>query len=601
MALSNLHLTPQLVQAVRDAVDIVAIANEHTRLKQQGKRWGGLCPLHKEKTPSFSVDPDQGLYYCFGCGQGGDAIKLHMQLTGDEFPEAIEALAMRYGIPLPTRGERRSERQAPDTRAVLEAAAEHFRRMLEREPTGREYLRQRKIAPALIEGYQLGYAPEQWRSLHAALHPRFSEEELERAGLIARPGGGKRPYDRFRNRLIFPIHNPAGRLVGFGGRTLGDDKAKYINSSESDRFHKGLLLYGLHQAKRSIRDGGVALLVEGYFDVIGAAACGIDYAVAGMGTALTADQARLLARYAEEVVVGYDGDRAGEQAYRRALPLLLAHGLEVRRARFGEGEDPDSLRLSAGEDAVVRAVDEAEDAVMLEFDRLIPHGSMTPREQSKAASGIGELLQSIPDSIVRFGYSRLAADRLGVPSEMLFRRVAGDRGTPSRSAAGSTAAIERPAAPAPRRETRSLEEQVLSLLLTGAEPIPPAGSLPNPQAFRDPLCRNIYRAFVALYGDAEVRSPPSAQSLLSTLGAEDAVDRLAQILLEKSADPGITGLTGLLGSLEKRWLSQENERLKAEIDDAQRRGDTVRLERLLQEKTSLSRSLHQGAGTRRDH
>ncbi|MGH9362925.1 MAG: DNA primase, partial [Thermoanaerobaculia bacterium] len=352
--LGNVQLTPQLVQAVRDAADIVAVASEHTRLRKAGRRYQGLCPLHKEKTPSFSVDPVRGLFYCFGCGQGGDAIKLHMLLSGDDFPAAIESLALRHGIPLPTRSERdrgrRGGREEHDLEGALTRAAEFFAEQLTRHPLPQRYLERRQIPRELATRFGVGYAPDGWRNLVQALERRVPPADLEAAGLVAKNERGEL-YDRFRNRLMFPIHNAAGRLVGFGGRTLGEDKAKYLNTSETESFHKGLLLYGLHQAKRAIRETGRAYLVEGYFDVLGAVASGLEGAVAGMGTALTPEQARLLARYAEEVVVGYDGDRAGETAHLRALPLLLGERLAVRRARFPEGHDPDSLRLAAGEAA----------------------------------------------------------------------------------------------------------------------------------------------------------------------------------------------------------------------------------------------------------
>ncbi|MCP4658530.1 MAG: DNA primase, partial [bacterium] len=363
MALGNVHLTPQLVQAVRDTVDIVEIAGEMTRLKQRGKRYKGLCPFHKEKTPSFSVDHAAGLFYCFGCGTGGDAIKLYMQQSGDDFPAAIEALARRYGIPLPAAPVSGRAKQERDVGGALEAAAEFFAAGLRKSEFARRYLDERQISPALRELYGLGYAPDGWRNLLEAVRGRIPLEDLIAAGLVGRSAKSDEPYDRFRHRLMFPIYTPSGRLVGFGGRTLGDDPAKYVNTAETERFHKGNLLFGFHQAKRALRDGGRALLVEGYFDVLGAAASGIDGSVAGMGTALTPEQARLLARYVDEVTIGYDGDEAGEKATRRSLPILLAAGLTVRRALFPAGHDPDSLRVEAGAAAVRERVEAAEDAV----------------------------------------------------------------------------------------------------------------------------------------------------------------------------------------------------------------------------------------------
>ncbi len=555
MSLGNVHITPQLVQAVREAVDILAIASEHTRLTKAGRRYQGLCPIHKEKTPSFSIDPVQGLFYCFGCGQGGDAIKLHMLATGDDFPAAIESLAGRFGIPIPSRQERRGGSGGPGGRAerdlegALQAAAEFFKTQLRRSTFALEYLEKRRIAPELIERFGLGYAPDGWRNLLPALQPRVPLADLEAAGLAARSERGGEPYDRFRHRLMFPIHNDAGRLVGFGGRTLGDDKAKYINTNETDRFHKGFLLYGLHHAKREIRETGRAVLCEGYFDVIGCIACGIEGAVAGMGTALTPEQAKKLSRFAEEVVVAYDGDSAGENAFRRAMPLLLAEGIGVRRARFPGGHDPDSLRLEAGEEAVSAAVAAAEDGVIAEIARLIPDETRRePQLQAKAASAVTDLLRPIPDAILRFSYARLAAERLGIPPEMLARRIAPERDRPVRPYEPS----RRPAAPAV--PAPALEKTVLAQLLDpeSPEPMPLPKDLPPPEAFLDPENRNIYQAFYALY--ARTGSPPDARGIRDHVETEGpAVDQLAKIVLEGNFAPGGSTRQRNLAQLEDGW------------------------------------------------
>ncbi len=608
MPLGNVHITPQLVQAVRDAADIIAIASDHTRLRKAGRRYQGLCPIHKEKSPSFSVDPVQGLFYCFGCGAGGDAIKLHMLTTGDDFPAAIENLAMRYGIPLPSRTEARFAGGKPeaDIEGALQAAAGYFKDQLRKSQFARDYLdKTRRIPPELVDRFGLGYAPEGFQNLLPALRARVPQADLEAAGLVGRSERSGDPYDRFRHRLMFPIHNAAGRLVGFGGRALGDDKAKYVNTSETDRFHKGELLYGLNLAKREIRESGRAVLCEGYFDVIATVACGLEGAVAGMGTALTPEQTKLLGRYTEEVVVAYDGDSAGENAFRRALPLLLAERLGVRRARFPGSHDPDSLRLEAGEETVRAAIEGAEDGVAAELDRLIPDGTARdPRLQAKAATDVGELLRPIPDSILRFSYSRLAAERLGIPVEMLARRVGGgerqERGeragsgerTPPEASGGAGSGLPN----APPSLIRSLEEQVLDLLLReeGRGQLPAPEELPPPAVFLDTECRNIYEAFCALYAGA--RTPPDFQTLKSRLGEGDAaVARLAKIMLERELTSGRIALLESLDKLTDRWRRQRIKELHGEINEAQRtRNDALR-DRLVDEKTRLSRSLHRGS------
>jgi DNA primase len=613
MPLGNVNITPQLVQAVRDAVDIVAIASDHTRLRKAGRQYQGLCPLHKEKTPSFSVDPVRGLFYCFGCGVGGDAIKLHMLASGDDFPAAIETLAQRYGIPLPTRAVRPGAPPERDLEGALTAAARFFAEQLRRSPVATSYLERRRVPADLVERFGLGYAPESWEALTQALTPRVPFADLEAAGLAGRSERGK-PYDRFRHRLMFPIQNASGRLVGFGGRTLGDDKAKYINTAETDRFHKGHLLYGLFQARQEIREGRRAFLVEGYFDVIGTVACGRAAAVAGMGTALTQEQARLLARYADEVVVAYDGDPAGEAAFERALPILLAEGLGVRRARFGDGHDPDSLRLAGGEAAVAAALDAAEDAVVLQLRRIIPGPMASARLRASQAAGIAALLQPVREPLMRHDYIRRAAEMLGVSEKEFssrFKELQSWRGVSPGSAQGGHRPSAGDASPsfadasppdpaagsAARREggprvVRSVEEQVLaSLLAAGPEGLPPAAELPPAEVFLDPACRNIYRTYCTLYARAGP-SPPDAREVLAAVGAQDpAVDRMAQILLEEPFDPAKSGLLESLDKLVRRWRQQRLRELQSALAEAQRRGDHALLASLVEEKTRLSRSL----------
>lgn len=609
MSLGNVHLTPQLVQAVRDAVDVVDVASDHTRLQKAGHRWKGLCPLHKEKTPSFSVDSAQGLYYCFGCGKGGDAIGLHMELSGDDFPAAIEALARRYGVPLPSRPARGSSRgggggrEKPDLTPVLEAAAAFFRAELGKSDAARRYLTERKIPSELAERYGLGYAPDGWQNLTEALRFDFGMERLVAAGLVGRSQKSGRHYDRFRHRLMFPIRNPSGRIVGFGGRTLGDDKAKYVNTGETEDFHKGSLLYGLDVAKKAVREGGRALLVEGYLDVLGAAASGVDWAVAGMGTALTGPQAKLLARFAEEVVVGYDGDEAGEGAFRRVLPTLLGEGLAVRRARFGEGHDPDSLRLAAGPEAVLRAVEEAPDAVEEELERLAPAGARRdPRQEASAAREIAALLSPMPDAILRHAYARRAAERLDVPAEVLARRVAkgSDRGKrPGADPRAETGNPPPPAgvtsSPAGDPAVPSLEDEVLTRLIEpGSEP-PPLERLPPEEVFFDPVTRNIYRTLHALY--QRNGGAPGARALVDALaGDAEAVARVARYrnALDYPANCRRLGLGECLDRLAGRWRKERLRSLVQEIREAQHRGDQGRLERLLDEKQKLSRAHYRG-------
>lgn len=591
MSFSNLQLNPQFVQAVRDAIDIVDVAQGYTKLTRAGRKWKGLCPLHKEKTPSFNVDAELGFFKCFGCGAGGDAIKLHMLLTGDDFAAAMESLAGRYGVPLPAQAAHRGARARAagerDPEAVLEAAAEWFVDQLARSEFARGYLERRRIPRELVERFGLGFAPEGWRNLLGAMAGRCSPGDLLEVGLAARPEGGGEPYDRFRNRLIFPIRNAAGRLVGFGGRTLGDDVAKYVNTAETERFRKSTLLYGLDQAKRPLRETRRALLVEGYLDVLAAVAAGIDATVASMGTALTLEQARLLARFADEVVVGYDADDAGESAARRALPIVAGQGLAARRMRLPAGEDPDSLRVKAGEAAVRAAFDQADDLMLAELERLAPADlHRNPAARSKAAKEVTELLKAVPDAIVRYGYARAAADRLGVPPQLVWQRVGLGREA-IREALAPGAAPPEAATPGRRAE----EEVVRALLLASdrGESLPPLLELPPAAAFLDAGLRKFFEAFCSLYGAG---APPRLASVLAAVGAgEGAEERAAHLLLE-SEDSAAAPMPEALRNLRRRWLKSRLREVSREISDAERRGDQRRLAELVTEKHQINDELH---------
>lgn len=614
MSLGHVNITPQLVQAVRDAVDIVGVAEEHTRLERRGHRQIGLCPLHKEKTPSFSVEASQNLFYCFGCGAGGDAIKLHMMLSGDDFPAAIEALAGRYGVPLPRQDGR--SKVGPDLGPVLEAAAVWFAQQLAEHPPTLAYLAKRGIPKELADRYGLGFAPEGWDGLGNGLAGRFPAAQLEAAGLLSpskQPGG--RGYDRFRNRLMFPIRQAAGRIVGFGGRTLGDDDAKYINTRETERFDKGTLLYGLDQAKRSIRDSGRAILVEGYFDVLGTVAAGIEGAVACMGTSLTMDQAKALARYGEQVVVAFDGDAAGEKAYERSLPILLRTGLTVRRAEFSVGVDPDSLRLESGNQALIERIESAPDAVESELERQIPPDArQQPQVQATLAPRIGELLSALPDPILRYSYGRIAAQRLGIPFDLMTKHLGGSaKSRRHRSEARGSAEQARSESSSEVTRTPGLDQEqaVLRLFLSffdddraGSEtrPILPElmseDRLVDPKMFWDPDCRALFSLIETASTD------PSGERIAGLRRrveeSRGPVELLARLVIEALDAPPVPvsrekreeELTRALAQLRRRWLTQRQQDLAREIRRAQSDGDAGSLERLVAEKAILSRRLH---------
>jgi len=333
-----------VVETVRARADLREIAADYLPLKKSGSKYRALCPFHTEKTPSFYVDAEKQLFYCFGCGVGGDVFKFLMLYEKLEFPEALRTLAGRYGIPIPaaSRGPESDERQK--VLAATGRALAYFREQLQR-PGGkraREYLSGRGIGAATIETFQIGYAPEGWSGLKGHLaNAGLLEVQAVLAGLLAKKEDTGRTYDRFRDRVIFPIVNLSGETIGFGGRVIGEGEPKYLNSPETPAFSKGDNLYGIGMAREGIRKEGYVILVEGYMDVIALHQAAVTHAVATLGTGFTTGHVRLLKRYTDRVVVNFDPDAAGRSAARRSLEVLLENGFEVKVVSLPAGKDPD--------------------------------------------------------------------------------------------------------------------------------------------------------------------------------------------------------------------------------------------------------------------
>ena len=349
------------IEKVREATDITKLMAERgIKLVRSGRRLRGLCPFHREKAPSFYVEPDLGLYHCFGCGASGDAIKFVMETEGMAFPEALDYLAERFGVPKPVTA-RAQERPRPIE--ALEFAVKFFHEKLLSEEGAQAlgYLKSRGISGESVNDFALGYAPGNNALLRAAHVQGFGVDELAAGGLVSRNQDGDW-FDFFRRRIVFPVYSPSGRnILGFSARALGDEEPKYLNTPETPYFKKGELLYGLWKARQDIRKAERAILVEGNLDVVLSHQAGFTNAVAPLGTALTPSQARLLRKYTEKVIIAFDGDAAGKAAARRGIPHLVQEGLLVKVACLPEGEDPASLVTAGRTDELGGLLDSSED------------------------------------------------------------------------------------------------------------------------------------------------------------------------------------------------------------------------------------------------
>lgn len=357
------------VELVRSRIDLVELVGQSVALKPAGRNWKGLCPFHDDRNPSFIINPQLGRYKCWSCGASGDVFKWVMETQRLDFVEALKLLAERAGVEL-TRGASgptASQREQQD--ATLRSAQEFFVGQLSGAHEALEYCDRRGLDQGTREAWGLGYAPESGEALVRAL--RRAGHALDLASELFLVREGQRGwYDLFRGRLMFPIHDERGRLVAFGGRILGSGEPKYINSGDTPTFHKSRVLYGLNAAKDTLAKGRPAILTEGYLDVIACHQAGVAGAVASLGTAITEDHARLLARWTKEVVVLYDRDPAGQKAALRALDVLATVGLRARVARPAEGEDPDSMLRKAGVPALLAVIDRAVHPLQFRMDAL---------------------------------------------------------------------------------------------------------------------------------------------------------------------------------------------------------------------------------------
>ena len=344
-------------------VDIVDVIDRYVPLKKAGANYQACCPFHGEKTPSFTVSPTKQFYHCFGCGAHGTAVGFLMEYGGKSFPDAVEELARETGLEVPRvgrDGEKERRDETAEIAAALLRAAKFYRAKLKDVPRAIDYLKGRGLTGAVAAHFGIGYAPDAWQSLPAAF-PNYEDAALVQAGLVAEGDGGKR-YDRFRDRVMFPIHDSRGRVIGFGGRVLGDGEPKYLNSPETALFSKGRELYGLFLARNAIREAGRVVVVEGYMDVVALAQHGVEYAVATLGTATTPVHAQKLFRMADTVVFCFDGDAAGRKAAWRALENALPVLSDGKNARFlflPDGEDPDDYVRKRGKSVFERALDNA--------------------------------------------------------------------------------------------------------------------------------------------------------------------------------------------------------------------------------------------------
>lgn len=539
------------IQELIDRTDIVEVVGRYVQLKKGGANLMGLCPFHGEKSPSFSVSPSKQFFHCFGCGKNGDAIGFLMEHAGMGFLEAVQELAQSTGLQVPQddvspqereRAAARRQQQATLTE-VLEKAAQAYSRQLRAAPAAVQYLKGRGVSGELARRYGLGYAPPGWHGL-ASVFVHYDDPLLLDAGLVIvndeNPNDVRR-YDRFRDRLMFPIRNVKGECIGFGARVLGDEKPKYLNSPETALFHKGRELYGLFEARSAIRERGLALVTEGYMDVVALAQLGFPNAVATLGTACTPEHLGKLLRFTDTVVFSFDGDGAGRRAARKALDNALAHASDTHSIKFlflPPEHDPDSFVRAHGTDAFARLVDEAMPLSAFLVQAASEQCDMTtPEGRARMASNARLLWEPLPDGVLK----RQLLAELAALAQLGAHDLAEVWGQASQRESGRAQAA-RHAAPAPMPAASGFEDAALvgdGSYYAMPPPLAPADNGPNRFAPRRGGTSKGYaggRAPAQVWPAAEARTPrnvPASRAdhaarlllshmdFLDTLGGED--------------------------------------------------------------------------------
>jgi DNA primase len=546
------RIPKETVDQIIHTADILEVVGDYVQLKRNGQNYWACCPFHNEKSPSFSVNPSKGLYKCFGCGKAGGVVQFVMDVEGTSYPEALRALAKKYGVAVPEEEERTPEEQLAQNERdsqyiVSNWAKDHYHHLLQNTDEGMSigygYLKERGLTLATIQTFELGYSLDQWDDLlKSAEKAGYQLKYLEKTGLVVKREDDQghdtgRRYDRFRGRVMFPIHNVSGRVVGFGARTLKrDDKmAKYLNSPESEIYHKSDVLYGLYQARQPIRNQELCYLVEGYLDVLSLHQGGIRNVVASSGTSLTEGQIRLIKRYTDNVTVLYDGDAAGIKASLRGIDLLLEGGLNVRVVLFPDGDDPDSYIRKVGDQRFNEYIESrSQDFIAFKTTLVAREASTDPVKKAAAIRDVLQSIAKVPDGLKRQVFLQQTASVFGFDEQVIIteynkllktgspskaKSEEGGRGNSPAPAATPTPApssgMGRPLTPEEEIEmamygVRSGSEEEAAQL-AGPTPAPDAGAGP-PDVLQQ--CEQAVLRLLVLYGPHELQEGVSAAHYL---------------------------------------------------------------------------------------
>ena len=577
-----------LLNQIQDRLDIVEIISAYAPLKKSGRNFKAPCPFHHEKTPSFMVSPDKQIFHCFGCGVGGNVFSFLMKQEKKDFREVVEMLAERVGVEIPK--DRYANPQDTERNSIFfkahASAADHYHKILvsaKEAEKARAYLKKRGVSDEAARAFHLGYAPDSWDGLYRALKNNIPDAILEKAGLVlSRKEGGF--YDRFRQRLIFPILDSKGICIAFGGRVLDDSLPKYLNSPESEIYSKGKQLYGFFQARKAIHEQDGVIVVEGYLDLIACHQAGVENVVASLGTALTPEQVRLIKRHTKNVFILYDADAAGESATLRGLELFLEEGLEVKIVRLTAGHDPDSYLKEFG---VAQFREElAKAKTLFEYKLTLlkaRHDSRSVEGKVKIANDLVTLFSKVQNEILRSAWLRALAKELSLSEEALvaeMRKAEGRIRNPKGMEA-SPAGLS--------NEVRSVEKLLIGLMLDDFNFILEAKAQIRAEDFQNSTARNIVKRLLQSEGTVPLppvqlinfyKDDPESVRIISLSCAE------TETVVDKEKT-----FTDCLSWVKRSRAKHELEGLRSELETAQSKGDKNRIHQLLYDLDGLNKGI----------
>ncbi|MGB8952880.1 MAG: DNA primase [Candidatus Aminicenantales bacterium] len=566
----------EITEKIRQAASIAEIASQYTTLRLRGKKQVGLCPFHTEKTPSFTVDEEKQLFHCFGCGMGGDVFTLVMEKENLSFPEALKFLAQKYHIPLPQEKiiSPTALKQEEQLLKINESALAFFKKNLYTTNEGKaalDYLKKRNISESTIQEFKLGYALNSWNFLLSYFTEKgVASRLLEKAGLVI-PGKKKEEvYDRFRGRVIFPIFSLAGKVVGFGGRTLFNAEPKYLNSPETPVYFKGQLLYGLNFTKEAVRNAGEMILVEGYTDFTALYQAGVKNCAASLGTSLTSQQASLAQRFAPRIIINYDGDSAGRAAAQRAISLCFENGIQTQVLILPKNLDPDGFLQKHGREAYSSLMKKSVSGLKFLIDTAVQGKHMDiPEVKTKVLKDILKELENISDSVLRSEYLKKTSEYLSVDEALL-------RSLTQKKPAEMQTEIREFLLPA--------EKRLLQILFEKKDLRPSIFAEMEEEDFRGLKSEAIFKIMIE---QQKKEKDLVFQELKQDIGSALSMF-LAQALIEKGKTPTVSEARDCLRAL-RIWTKENRiKELQVEIARLEKKGDEEKVRSLQRQKRDLT-------------